>query len=85
MTPKYDPQKPVQRNPLHYHVTPVSWFADVDYPNPIRQKQEPAPQQRRQRKPKRKAVMRIAKMKGWQQILLFILTAIVVFKFLRHL
>lgn len=83
MTPKYDPQKPVQRNPLHYHTSAGSWFADVDYPNPIRQKQEPAPQQRRQ--PKRKAVIRIAKMKGWQRVLLFILTAIVVFKFLRHL
>lgn len=85
MTPKYNPQKEVQRNPIYYHPTPESWFADVDYPNPARQKQEPAPRQKRHRPPKRKAVIRIAKMQGWDRLLLFILAAIVILKLLQHL
>jgi len=70
--PKYkptDPKAPYSGKAPYYHTTPASWLADVEHPNPHKQKPitKPANLAKRQRRqPKRKAVIRFAKMRGWE-------------------
>ena len=76
MTPQYkptDPIAPYSGKAPYYHTTPASWLADVEHPNPHKQKPiaKPANLAKRQRRqPKRKAVIRFAKMRGWELQLL---------------
>ena len=64
-----DPKAPYSAKRPYYHTTAQSFELDQQYPNPHKQKPiaKPANLAKRQRRqPKRKAVIRFAKMRGWE-------------------
>jgi len=72
MTPQYqphDPKAPYSATRPYYHTNAQSFELDQQYPNPHKQKPiaKPANLAKRQRRqPKRKAVIRFAKMRAWE-------------------
>ena len=64
-----DPKAPYSGTRPYYHTTAQSFELDQQYPNPHKQKPIAKPAniaKRQRRQPKRKALIRFAKMRAWE-------------------